>query len=303
MRIEVLKYFVVTAECRSMTMASNIMHVSQQCISREIKQLEEELGVQLLVRSKKGTELTKEGRIVYQRTKKILKQISELANLFEQKINMSITFGYYIGFSDAVNVILDIFDNFNKVLSINTIFYSTEKLEEDVKYGNIDIALRQIEQENLEYEISNEDYIHYILLKEPVEILMNAEKVDRGQSVFYLHTLRKYPMIFYCSSQNEKPLFERIAQRYGPLQISYKGNDKDRAWKVFRENEAVVFFTRSMYNSMKSSVEQLSKLNTKILPLDQLILVYTVLSVKKELCVNDMMKQLIDVIKDFFLSL
>lgn len=303
MRIEQLRYFSVTAESRSMTRASNIMHVSQQCISREIKQLEEEIGVQLLKRSKKGTELTKEGKIVYQRAKKIIKQVNELNNLFEREQNKSLTFGYFMGFADAVNSILDIYDDINEPLAINTIFYSTEKLTEDINHGNVDIALRQIEKNELGEVLSNDAYIHYVLLEEPVEILMNAETVDRGANVFYLHTLKNYPILFYCSSQNEVPLFERIAQRYGPLQIAYKGNDRDRSWKVFKKDEAVAFFTHSMYNCMKLDEERIGKISKKLLPLDQLILVNTVLSVKRELCADDIMNRFVSIIMDFFRGL
>lgn len=303
MRIEELKYFTVTAECKSMTMASEILHITQQCISRDMKNLEKELGVQLFVRSKRGTELTKEGQLVYERAKKILKQVYELSNLFELKKEDALTLGYFSAFSAAINAVLNIVENLEISLTISPIFFSTEKLEEEVSDQNLDIALRQIEKCDLEKAMKNSEYYHVVLLEEPVEILMNVDCVDRGADKFYLHTLKHYPVLFYSSATNETPLFQRIADRYGPIQIAYKGNDEVTSWKYFKEVDAVLLCTQSMIKSKRYPMGQVNNVKAKVLKLDEEILVDTVLSVKKDLLGWNSVIRLIEVFKDYFRGL
>lgn len=280
MRIEELKYFVVIADCHSMTKASTVLHVSQQCVSRAIRQFEVELGVQLFTRSQKGVTLTKEGEVVYGESKKILKQIYCLSNLFEKKETHNLSLGCFMGLSEVVNSVIDLFDYWGSSFTINNILFSTERLEEEIEKNNIDIAIRQIEACDFEKVIGDINYKHIVLLKEPVELLMNAACVEKGMSIFYLHTLKYYPILFYSSTSTEIPLFERIAQRYGPLRVIYKGNDRDRSWKLFKENNAVALFTRSMYDSIKDESHQSIRKDTRILKLDEQIFVYTVLSIK-----------------------
>ena len=86
MRIESLKYFVVTADCRSMTLSSKVLHVSQQCISREIKQLEAEMGRPLFWRSKAGVALTEDGELAYQKAQQILQDFADFGQLFQTEV-------------------------------------------------------------------------------------------------------------------------------------------------------------------------------------------------------------------------
>ncbi|MFT6896853.1 MAG: LysR family nitrogen assimilation transcriptional regulator [Paraglaciecola sp.] len=70
MELRQLRYFVVIADCKNMTKASGVLHIAQSALSTNIKNLEEELGVILLVRSRKGVELSEYGRtfIAYARS-------------------------------------------------------------------------------------------------------------------------------------------------------------------------------------------------------------------------------------------
>jgi DNA-binding transcriptional LysR family regulator len=63
MNIEVrhLRYFVAVAEDESFTAAARRVHVAQQVLSSQIRQLEDALGVQLLERTSRGVALTAVG--------------------------------------------------------------------------------------------------------------------------------------------------------------------------------------------------------------------------------------------------
>ena len=72
-----LRYFVQVAELKSFTRASVHLRIAQPALSRQIKKLEEDLGIQLLVRSAKGVELTDAGMLLLDRSRRILRQVAQ----------------------------------------------------------------------------------------------------------------------------------------------------------------------------------------------------------------------------------
>src|SRR5260370_9525783 len=63
MELRHLRYFVAVAEAGSLTVAAGRkLHTSQPSLSRQIRDLEEEVGAQLLTRGARGIELTEAGR-------------------------------------------------------------------------------------------------------------------------------------------------------------------------------------------------------------------------------------------------
>ena len=72
MDVRVLKYFLAVAKEGSITKAAEILHVTQPTLSRQIMDLENELGTQLLLRGKRKVTLTSSGIIFQQRAKEIV---------------------------------------------------------------------------------------------------------------------------------------------------------------------------------------------------------------------------------------
>lgn len=75
MKLRQLEYFCAVAEEKSISAAARELHVAQPPISRQIAQLEEELGVQLFLRGSKGMSLTDAGQSLYQQTQQIFQDI------------------------------------------------------------------------------------------------------------------------------------------------------------------------------------------------------------------------------------
>jgi len=72
MENRLLRYFLVTAREESITKAAEILHISQPALSKQIMQLEQELGAQLFVRGKRSLSLTEEGRFLRGRAQEIV---------------------------------------------------------------------------------------------------------------------------------------------------------------------------------------------------------------------------------------
>ena len=82
MELRTLRYFLAAAQEENMTRASEILHVTQPTLSRQIMDLERELGVTLMLRGKNGLTLTDDGRFFRQRAQEIV----ELTDRLEKDI-------------------------------------------------------------------------------------------------------------------------------------------------------------------------------------------------------------------------
>ncbi|KMV31381.1 LysR family transcriptional regulator [Photobacterium swingsii] len=85
MDLRLLRFFVAVYEEQNITAAANRCYVSQPSISNAIKQLEEELGVTLFERHKKGVTLTEESHHLYPKAVQLMNEIHALPDLFTQR--------------------------------------------------------------------------------------------------------------------------------------------------------------------------------------------------------------------------
>ena len=72
MDIRVLRYFLTVAREESFSRAADALYLSQPTLSRQIREMEEELGVQLLIRTNRNVRLTQEGQRLRRRAQEIV---------------------------------------------------------------------------------------------------------------------------------------------------------------------------------------------------------------------------------------
>ena len=82
MEIRVLRYFLEVAREGNITRAAAYLHISQPTLSRQIKELEEELGKKLFVRSNYSVKLTEEGMLLRKRAEDILDMVDKTTEEF-----------------------------------------------------------------------------------------------------------------------------------------------------------------------------------------------------------------------------
>lgn len=103
MELRVLQYFLAVAREQSISKAAEYLHLSQPTLSRQIRDMEEELGKQLLIRGNRKITLTEEGMILRKRAEEII----DLVQKTEKEITLSdnaITGDVYIGTGETDGV-------------------------------------------------------------------------------------------------------------------------------------------------------------------------------------------------------
>lgn len=90
MDIRILKYFLMAAREENITKAAQLLHITQPTLSRQLKQLEEELGVKLFQRGRHSIYLTNEGMLFRRRAQELVNVVEKAkGELFPQKEKMT----------------------------------------------------------------------------------------------------------------------------------------------------------------------------------------------------------------------
>lgn len=82
MEIRVLRYFLAIARERSITNATNVLHITHPTLSRQIRDLKEELGQKLFNRGSHNMTLTVESMILRKRAKQIVSMVNKTEGEF-----------------------------------------------------------------------------------------------------------------------------------------------------------------------------------------------------------------------------
>lgn len=96
MEIRVLRYFLTVAREGSITRAANFLHLTQPTLSRQLQDLEKELGQKLFVRGSHNISLTPEGMILRKRAEEIVDMVDKTESVF-RSISDTVSGDIYIG--------------------------------------------------------------------------------------------------------------------------------------------------------------------------------------------------------------
>lgn len=157
MDIRVLKYFLTVANVGNITKAAEILHITQPTLSRQLMDLEEEMGSRLFVRGKRQITLTDSGLLFQQRVKEIISLLDKTErDLAEQKdlIGGVVSIGCVEStVSRALPELLEEFSNRHPRVQYELYSADGDDIREKLDRGNIDIGifLEPIEAAKYEY--------------------------------------------------------------------------------------------------------------------------------------------------------
>ena len=178
--------------------AESRLHTAQPSLSRQMRDLEHEVGVALLVRSVRGVELTAAGRVFLDHARLALMQVeaaAEAARRVSRPVKAIFAIGFLTGqeaawLARATRILSDELPNIE--IRVSSGFSVT--LAEDLKQGRVDIAFLRHEPDP--------DLAFKLVLKEPLVAILPADHRTRGEQDlrssqscrrdFYRH-LRNFP--------------------------------------------------------------------------------------------------------------
>lgn len=145
MDIRQLQYLLQIVRSQSFTKAAERLHITQPTISKAVKNLEDELGVQLFIRSGREIALTDAGKVIAQGAGKIVDQMEEIENgLAElaslQKGSISLGLPPMVGASFFPSVIRR-FREMHTGISISILEDGSKKIQSAVASGELDMGV------------------------------------------------------------------------------------------------------------------------------------------------------------------
>lgn len=185
MDIRVLRYFLAVAREENITKAAQSLHITQPSLSKQLMELEAEVGRKLLVRGKKKVTLTQEGHLLRKRAEELValmeKTERELASDDEE-----LSGELYIGGSATASV-LEIAAQLRKEHEgVRFHFYSGDATDvlERLDHGNLDFAVMLEPIDTVKYDfISLSDSSEWGLLMESGCELAKGKAVSREELV------------------------------------------------------------------------------------------------------------------------
>ncbi|MBO0439402.1 LysR family transcriptional regulator [Candidatus Enterococcus ikei] len=156
MELRVLTYFLTVAREKTISKAAEVLHISQPTLSKQLKELEEELGVTLFIRGNRFITLTEDGIYLMNRGKEILSLVeSTTANLIQNEVisgQITIGGGETQAFEFLARILHELRNNYPE---INVHLYSgnADDVLEKIDKGLLDFGLviDPVEKQKYEY--------------------------------------------------------------------------------------------------------------------------------------------------------
>ena len=199
-----LQYFLAVAEEQSITKAAEYLHISQPTLSKQMMDLEESLGKQLLIRGRKRITLTEEGTYLRGRAQEIISLMDKTESAFREN-EQSITGDVYIGCGEhrttfsIMQIIRTIQEEYP---DIQFHFFSSnaDAITERLDKGLLDMGFL------LEPEISPRYDYQKLPLHETWGILMRKDSPLASKEEFTFSELVDLPLIMPSQTSNRDHL-------------------------------------------------------------------------------------------------
>lgn len=183
MELRLLKYFLAVAREQNITKAANSLHLTQPTLSRQLTELEDEIGKKLLIRGRRKVTLTEDGMLFRKRAEEITDLVEKTKLELQPKDN-EVRGNIFIGSAetDAIRYVLQIAKDLkNKYPKINYQISSGDKtdISEQLDKGLIDfgILMGNIDKDKYNYiELPLKDQFG-ILMKKDSE-LVKLDKIS-----------------------------------------------------------------------------------------------------------------------------
>lgn len=248
MDIRILRYFLTVVREESITRAAEVLHITQPTLSRQLAQMEENLGTILFHRGTRKITLTNEGMLLRRRAEEILELVDkterELA-FQEEAVEGCVSIG--CGELEAVHVLSGLCRSFSQKYGRVTydLFTGTaDQVKERMESGIADIGLL------LEpIDIDKYDYIR-LGIREQWVVLMRPDDPLAGKEFITAKDLAGQPVIMASRSRVQNEIRNWFGDYFKDLHILFKSNLPTNGAVMVQEGLAYSLMVRGIMDSL-----------------------------------------------------
>ncbi|GGM35700.1 putative HTH-type transcriptional regulator YwbI [Paraliobacillus quinghaiensis] len=250
MELRQLNYFFEVAKQKSISKAATTLHLSQPALSKMLKNLEQELGMTLLIRTNKTSELTDAGMVVFEYAKKINNELANMSTILNDLTELKrgeIHFGLppIIGSLFFPNILAAFHKTYPNI-TIKITEYGGAKIVKSVQEGELDLAVTVL-------PVNEELFDSYPIVNETMKVIVHHDHALANRDVVDLSELKDEEFIFY---HEDFSLHDLIWKKF--LQAGYEPNIvfKSSQWDLMSEmvvaNLGITILPKSICQRVKS---------------------------------------------------
>ena len=192
MELRVLNYFLMAAREENITKAAQLLHITQPTLSRQLMQLEEELGVKLFRRSKHSIILTDEGMRLKRRAQELVSLAEKTKREFEQKGQISGEIAIGSGELKSTQLLAELLFSFRQkhpLVQYEIYSGNSDNIKERIERGALDFGLLMEPVSISKYEFLR------LPVKEEWGVLVREDSVLAKKKVITPEDLRGFSLI------------------------------------------------------------------------------------------------------------
>lgn len=222
MEIRVLRYFLTVVREESITKASEVLHITQPTLSRQLSQMEEEVGVKLFNRGSRKITLTNEGILLRRRAEEILQLVDKTEKeLIEQDEQIEGKISIGCGEIASVQILPRLFQEFREKyprISFDLFTATADTVKEQMDKGLIDVGLllEPIDMERYDF-IRLDIKERWVALMKPDDPLAQKEAVTAKD-------LAALPLILPRRMNVQSELASWFGDYYEKLNVVFTSN-------------------------------------------------------------------------------
>nr|WP_269847135.1 LysR family transcriptional regulator [Paenibacillus sonchi] len=221
-----MQYFLKVAQKEHVTRAAEELHVAQSAVSRQIHQLEQELGVDLFMQKGRNLQLTPVGQLFCKRVESVLKELERsVAEVHEfldpERGEIRIGFPHSLGTHLIPSIVAE-FRKYYPHVKFRFKQGSYPSLIKDVISGEVDLAFVSPFPENDEHVAGD------IVMTEELFAILPQNHPLAGEKVIRLEQLREEKFVLFSQGYSLRPIVWQACLQAGfKPQIAFEGGETD----------------------------------------------------------------------------
>lgn len=246
MELRQLKYFIKAAEMLNFSDAAKTLNIAQSSLSQQIRQLEDELNVQLFLRSNHSIRLTEAGELMLPFALRTIHdaeactdRIRDLQQLLTGTLNIGVTYSFSPILTETVISFMKLYPR----IKLNIVYKPMGELMELLTGRDLDFVLAFKPTRPVS------DVESHILFQNSLSAVVSSTHPLASKEKVTLAELEKYELALPSKGLQARNAFETLLTAYHHFQIRLELNEVNILLKLIRQTNLVTVLAEdSIYN-------------------------------------------------------